>query len=208
MNSRGCNLSHKVPFVFTHLIYFAQVPFVYSLYLLCLLFCIFRLKLICYPDEFVTSPTCPPEHPKCFCPIASGTTKILKSPIFSDLSRKYTRPLTFQNFCAGEEVLRQLGFDKGFTILDNVLCMIALFVGLHFLTCTAKCTRALTFQNFCAGMIALFVGFHVLAFFALRRVFVLSEAKRTKLQPLTNSPPSLVSNDGSAELYIQSGPKP
>jgi hypothetical protein len=108
------------------------------------------LQLICYPDEFVTSPTCPPEKPKCFCPIASG-----------------------------EEVLRQLGFDKGFTILDNVLCMIALFV-----------------------------GFHVLAFSALRRVFVLSEQKRTKLQPLTNSPPSLVSNGGSAELCIQTGPKP
>jgi hypothetical protein len=117
--------------------------------------------------------------------------------------RKYNRPLTFQNFCEGEEVLRQLGLDKGFTIRDNVLCMIALFVGFHFLTCTVKCTRALTFQNFCAGMIALFVGFHVLAFFALRRIFVLSEAKRTKLQPLTNSLPSNLSNGASAELYIE-----
>lgn len=41
------------------------------------------------------------------------------------------------------------GFDSDFTVLHSILCLIALFV-----------------------------GFHILAFFALRRIVVLKESKR------------------------------
>ena len=41
------------------------------------------------------------------------------------------------------------GFDSDFTVLHSILCLIALFV-----------------------------GFHILAFFALRRIIVLKESRR------------------------------